>query len=172
MDLGTQLVCREATRATRNWHRASKNLQDIPMTKNGNIAVKKSEFQSVNLVISKLTAMFKSFHHILVRITNWCIFLHFRYVCNCYCSLLHRPSFYFLPNISRNILKTAKWLPSWRVWPEYAQCLPHGSAQDSEIQAATKLLKGGNIVICGWWCYIVQMGFKFCDFTSINYILV
>ena len=37
----------------------------------------------------------KSFHHILVRITNSCIFLLFRYVCNCYCSLLHRPSFYF-----------------------------------------------------------------------------
>ena len=29
------------------------------MTKMGNITVKKSEFQSVNLVISKLTAMFK-----------------------------------------------------------------------------------------------------------------
>ena len=51
----------------------------------------------------------KSFHHILVRITNSCIFLHFRYVCNCYCSTNPR---LFLQNISRNILKTAKWLPS------------------------------------------------------------
>ena len=33
--------------------------QDLPLTKIGNITVKNQEFQSVNLVISKLTAMFK-----------------------------------------------------------------------------------------------------------------
>ena len=71
--------------------------------------------------------------------------------------------------------ENCKVTPISRVWPEYP-CSP----QDTEIQAATKLLTGGNIceprcnlrlVMLHVTCYILQMGFKFCDFTT-NYILV
>ena len=67
----------------------------------------------------------------------------------------------FLQNISRNILKTAKWLPSWRVWPEYAQWLPQGSprTQHSGRDQVVKRRKylwaslqfaAGDVTLCKW----------------------
>ena len=79
----------------------------------------------------------KSFHHILVRITNSCIFLLFRYVCNCYCSLLHRPSFYFC-QISHGIfwkLQSDSHQPSvTRIFPVPASLLSSGHRNSGRDQ--------------------------------------
>ena len=110
----THLDSHAATRAT---HDCLKTCRTYQWPKREILLSKSPNFNQSILSYLNWLPCSKSFHHILVRITNSCIFLHFRYVCNCDCSTNPR---LFLQNISRNILKTAKWLPSRECDPNTA----------------------------------------------------
>ena len=123
MDLRAHLKsCREVRAPRITGIMPLKNSQDIPMTKMGNITVKKSEFQSVNLVISKLTAMFlvtppssyprnsNSWFFLIsgmsITVTGLLHWISFLF------SLKHLTEYSEHSVVIKNILKTEKWLPS------------------------------------------------------------
>ena len=116
----------------------------------------------------------KSFHHILVRITNWCIFLHFRYVCNCYCSTNPR---FILAKYLTEYSENCKVTPIMESVTRIRSVTASGLTPGLRIQAETKLLKGGNICepLCNLRLVMLHCanGFQILRlYYSINYILV
>ena len=101
----------------------------------------------------------KSFHHILVRITNWCIFLHFRYVCNCYCST--DPRFIlakYLTEYSENCKVTPIMESVTRIRSVTASGLTPGlrnSGRDQVVKRrkylwASLQFAAGDVTLCKW----------------------
>ena len=101
----------------------------------------------------------KSFHHILVRITNWCIFLHCRYVCNCYCS--NDPRFIlakYLTEYSENCKVTPIMESVTRIRSVTASGLTPGlrnSGRDQVVKRrkylwASLQFAAGDVTLCKW----------------------